>query len=260
MKTIKTFLLSVLTTTLFLACSKSDDPVTVPAPTPITYDIKGYYKGTTASSTSIILLIEDGGNFTLIDGANFYSSTTSKIGYGTGYTIVNNVFTGTFRFDLGTGAQYTISATYNPTTGALTNGTVGAGTNPTGHTTWTAQRTINTNSNPVGLWYGKYNSIPSETDPVTFTKTYTMLIEDATHFVVVGQLNPRISGSTDLGFGTYTTSGSTFNSTYKYNFGTGLQYSSIGNYNITDGKLTSGTWGNTTNTSGGGNWYLNKQP
>ena len=236
------------------SCSKSDDPAPTPAPTPVTYDIKGYYKGTFGNSSALVLLIEDGGKLTLVDKANFYSATTSNIYYGTSYTFANNVITCSFKGNLGTGSQYTLTATYNPTTGALSNGTIGTGTATSGYSTFTAQRTINSNSDPIGLWYGQYNTTPSNT--TTFGNPYTMLVEDATHIVVADA--GSITGNSSLAYGTYTVAGNTYTSTYKYSFGSGSQFSNGANFNTTDAKLTSGTWGSNAATSGSGNWYMNK--
>lgn len=241
------FSLFILTT----SCSKDDDPA--PAPTPVTYDVKGYYK-VTSNLGDFVMLIEDGGKFTFVDGANFYSSLSSDIGYGTGYTFTNNVFTGNFKLNLGTGTQYGLTANYDPTTGAFSGGTIGTGTATSGHATWTAQRVINSNTNPIGMWYGKYNSTPSNT--TTFNSPYTILVEDATHIVVADA--GTISGNSNLAYGTYTASGNTFIGTYKYSFGTGTHFSIAANYNTTEAKFFGGTFGSGSATSGSGNWYLDK--
>lgn len=237
------------------SCSKDDDPAPVPA-APVTYDIKGYYKGTFGNSSSMVLLLEDGGKFTLGDGALIHGNAAGNIGYGTGYTVTGNVVSGTFKMNVGAGQQYSFSATYNPETGALTGGTIGLGTSVSGHSTFTAQRTINANSNLVGLWYGKYNSTPSNT--TTFGSPYTMLIEDATHVVVAD--GASISGMGSLAYGTYTLAGTAFTATYKYSFGTGSQFTNLATFNTTDAKLNPGSWGSGLSTSGGGNWYMDKRP
>ncbi|CCG53548.1 Hypothetical lipoprotein precursor [Flavobacterium indicum GPTSA100-9 = DSM 17447] len=248
---LKLGLLFFLLTLGTISCSSSDD--SDPAPTPVTYNVKGYYK-MTSSLGNFILLIEDGGKFTFVNGSNFYSTISANIGYGTDYTFVNNVFTGSFKLNLGTGSQYSLTATYNPTTGAFSAGTIGANTSTSGYGTWTAQRVINNNSDSIGLWYGQYNTTPSNT--TTFNAPYTMLVEDDTHVVVAD--GNSITGRSSLAYGTYTVSGNTFTSTYKYAFGTGSQFSNGANFNKTDGKMIAGTWGSNTATSGSGNWYMDK--
>lgn len=127
----RSFLLAILTLTLFASCKKDKtDPV---------YPIEGlwlgkYGNGTAAPASGYSMVVESGGKITVADGTSI--STSSK-GYGT-WTLTGTVFTATYTYT--GGSTFSIKADWS-NAGKMTNGTWGSGTSTSGSGTWYMDRT-----------------------------------------------------------------------------------------------------------------------
>ena len=101
----------------------------------------------------------------------------------------------------------------------------------------------------VGFWSGKYGN-SSTTYP---TVGYAALFRANG---TVRFFDGSDTATAKKGEGAYTVSGNTVNATYAYTPGSNYSVSSL-----SDAKFTflEGTWGNGTNTTNGGRWFMNKK-
>ncbi|MFN8264833.1 MAG: hypothetical protein U0T11_02115 [Chitinophagaceae bacterium] len=100
-----------------------------------------------------------------------------------------------------------------------------------------------------GYWVGKYGS-----GTATPSSGYSMVVEPG-GLVTVADGSSITSGSKAAG--TWTLTGNTFKATYTYGGG-GSTFSITATFS-NDGKLTNGTWGPGTSTSGSGTWYMDRK-
>jgi hypothetical protein len=130
----KVMLVAVLFTAMFASCKKESCPA---AAVP-TYPIEGYWTGlygtgTAAPSLGYSMVVEAGGKIVVADGATLNGGSNAR---GT-YTIVGNVFKGTYAFSPTN--TYSFTATFN-SAGKLEAGTWGSGANVSGIGTWFMDR------------------------------------------------------------------------------------------------------------------------
>jgi hypothetical protein len=101
----------------------------------------------------------------------------------------------------------------------------------------------------VGLWKGKYGTgtaYPSYGYAFLFRKDGTVRV-----------FNDNDTTTASKAEGTYSISGSTVNTTYKYISG-GYQYSTAAIMDL-NASFIEGTWGSGTNTTNGGKFFIAKQ-
>jgi hypothetical protein len=98
-----------------------------------------------------------------------------------------------------------------------------------------------------GLWVGKYGN-----GTTTPGSGYSMVVEAGGKITVADGISISTSSK---GTGTWTLTGTEFTATYTY---TGGSTFSIKADWSNSGKMTNGTWGNGTNTSGSGTWFMDR--
>ncbi|MBL7703523.1 MAG: hypothetical protein JNM14_14825 [Ferruginibacter sp.] len=101
-----------------------------------------------------------------------------------------------------------------------------------------------------GYWVGKYGSGTS-----TPSAGYSMVIEPGGTVTVAD--GATITASSKAA-GTWTLTGNVFKATYTYSTPGGSTFSIQATW-TNDGKLTSGTYGSGSNTSGGGTWFMDRK-
>ncbi len=131
-------LVAVLFTALFTSCKKDSCPTPAPIVAP-TYPIEGYWTGlygTGANAPSIgySMVVEAAGKMVVSNAATINGGANAV---GT-YTIVGNVFKGTYTYSGGNGT-YSLQGTFN-NAGKLENGTWGSGASVTGGGLWFMDR------------------------------------------------------------------------------------------------------------------------
>lgn len=99
-----------------------------------------------------------------------------------------------------------------------------------------------------GYWVGKYGN-----GSATPASGYSMLIEPGGVLMVAD--GSKMSSSSKA-VGTWTITDNVFKATYTYQNG-GSTFSIQANFHE-NGKLTEGTWGQGSNVSGSGTWYMDR--
>lgn len=100
-----------------------------------------------------------------------------------------------------------------------------------------------------GYWVGKYGS-----GTAAPTSGYSMVVEPGGVLTIA---DGSTITSSSKATGTWTLTGNTFKATYTYTGG-GSTFSIQATFS-NDGKLTNGTWGSGTSTSGSGTWYMDRK-
>lgn len=101
-----------------------------------------------------------------------------------------------------------------------------------------------------GYWTGKYGS-----GTATPSSGYSMVVEPGGTLTVADGTTITAASKAS---GTWTITGNVFKATYTYNTPGGSTFSIQANW-TNDGKLTGGTWGSGTNTSGSGTWFMDRK-
>ena len=101
-----------------------------------------------------------------------------------------------------------------------------------------------------GLWIGKYGSGTN-----TPSAGFSMVIEPGGKVTVADGDNITTSSKAA---GTWTLTDNVFKATYTYTDNGGSTFSIQANWS-NDGKLTGGTWGSGTNTTGSGTWFMDRK-
>lgn len=99
-----------------------------------------------------------------------------------------------------------------------------------------------------GYWVGKYGS-----GTATPSSGYSMVVEPGGLLTIADGASITSSSKAS---GTWTLTGNTF--TAKYTYTGGSTFSITATFS-NDGKLTNGTWGPGTSTSGSGTWYMDRK-
>ncbi len=251
MKTIqKALLVFTILSMALISCSKDDEPITPePTPTPKSYDIKGYYKGTYGNGAAntgfgLCFVVEESGKITLLlNRSKFNGTLENSVAYGT-YGATGNDFSSLIVTAL---ESLNLSGNFDPTTGKLSgNITSNSGFNGK----FTAQKDISGKESLTGYWSGNYTGLSNVKYPCC------MIVEgDGTIVFVDG--NTFTGAGTSTAYGTNALNSNSFTGNYKYYFGTlGGGYSLKADF--ADGKLNNGTFGSGANTSGSGTWTMTK--
>lgn len=247
----KTILVVAIIFSLF-SCSKDDEPTPEPAKT---YDIKGYYQGTSGNGTSdtgasIAMIIEENGKATFIANSKFNGATSDQIYYGT-YTLTGNQITITTT-RLSSAFAVNFTGTFEPTTGKLS----GSWTN---ENTISGKFKINKNitgkDNLSGYWKGTYTN----TNNGGGTYDYIMIAEtDGTVSYTAVNATVTNTGKANTAYGTHAIVNNNYTATIKYNLGEGpADVFNVATFDSTNGKLINGTWQNPM-FSINGTWILTK--
>ena len=252
MKTIQTTVLILLCIASFFSCSKDNETEVIPTPTPKSYDIKGYYKGTYgngAANTGLDLcfVVEESGKITLIlNRSKFNGALENSVAYGT-YGATGNDFSSLIVAAL---ESINLSGNFDPATGKL-SGNIKSNSGFSGK--FTAQKDISGKESLTGYWSGNYTSLSNITYPCC------MIVEGDGTIVFVDSDKFTGAGS-GTAYGTNALNSNSFTGNYKYYFGTlAGGYSLKADFTTADGKLINGTFGTSVNTSGSGTWTMTKK-